>query len=853
MKYQVFLLFLTILFRVPGFAQDESDKDQFTEAGSYFLYEEFNEALPLYLKLKRTHPENYNLDYKIGRCYLFIPYQKNKAISYLEEAVNHISSKYRGKSLKEQFAPVDALFYLGRAYHINNELDKAIKTYTKFLEILDDNKYDSQLVQHYIESCHFAKKAMKNKKNVTFTNLGNQINNRFSQTNPVVSGDGNMLVYTSKLQFYDAVFFCTRHGDGWSNPRNIIPELKVDDKIYPTSLSFDGSELYLYKLDGYDGNIYVANYESGRWTEPVKLNGFINTRYWESHAAISKDGNTLYFSSNRPGGYGELDIYYSKRTTGNNWQEPVNIGNVINTDQNDDTPFITGDGQRLYFSSLGHRAMGGYDLFFSEKMPDGTWNQPVNMGHPLNTTDDELFFHPSDNGNTGYFSILRQDGYGLHDLYRVNMDVQREQPDILVKINLDQAFDEDLHARFLSGPGNEMVNNETIDAGANEISAELQPGAYKVIITGENVKTSETSFTVTNANENKVHELTLSLEGKRKKKLSSFLKKDEEKQIPTKVTTEIKTDTIEKTFPPANTQVSNILLVILNDLMEISSQKELDTALYSLKHDNPGIQSVDDIYNQLLFMTEDHGFTTADVDLTMERYLLSLMRYNEKEQIKSILQERVNLESGHQGAGTLLSDFNNLLYALARIILNHNIPLPAVEAAMNQLYSKISTIRGPLPSERTDLAVFEWLEKVFSNRNTFTSETKARVAAMSLFEKIFVSVYIQGLNEIAEGKIRLFFSNLDKRSINNMLHLKDQLVEGIKTNEATYNGLIRVMLQANKELNTIYSTERLDSLAIEQETRPKNTKSILLFVSGGIVLIFVILFTIRRKRKSSTK
>ena len=135
-----------------------------------------------------------------------------------------------------------------------------------------------------------------------------------------------------------------------------------------------------------------------------------------------KDGKTLYFTSNRAGGYGGLDIYKSERTRGGDWGPAMNLGPVINSKYNEDTPFITADGNTIYFSSMGHYNMGGYDIFYSTRLDNGQWSKPINAGYPLNTTHDDLFFTPVGDGAYAYYAKYNiDDTYGLMDIYKLEV------------------------------------------------------------------------------------------------------------------------------------------------------------------------------------------------------------------------------------------------------------------------------------------------------------------------------------------------------------------------------------------------------------------------------------------------
>jgi len=431
------LLYFCLAFQLQ--AQDKSNpKETFAEAESYFLFEEYAEALPLYVKLKETIPNNYNLDYKIGRCYLNLPYEREKSIDYLESAVKHISLLSKETTIKEERAPLDALFYLGDAYRINNQLEKAIQTYREFKERTTNKIFDFTLVDDEIKACQLAMIMEKRPIKVTSVNLGDIINTRFSETNPVVTPDENMIVFAAKLPFYQAMFYSKKENGKWSMPINMIPELGIDGDCFPTSISSNGSELYMYRSNEYLGDLYVTNYKDGKWTKIRKLNNNINTKYWESHACISSDGKTLYFTSNRTGGFGGLDIYKSTRFSiyTDEWGPAQNLGSVINSNYNEDTPFITSDGKRLYFSSFGHETMGGYDIFYSDLNDDGTWCKPVNIGYPINSTDDELFFNPIKDGSVAYMAKYDPKGFGRFDIFRYEIASDKLIQKYLIKGNI---------------------------------------------------------------------------------------------------------------------------------------------------------------------------------------------------------------------------------------------------------------------------------------------------------------------------------------------------------------------------------------------------------------------------------
>ncbi|HQK70672.1 MAG TPA: hypothetical protein PL101_06115 [Bacteroidales bacterium] len=423
---RVFLLFLLMGSILNLSAQIKGElKDNFYWGETFILYEEYKDALPLYQLLLKVNPRNSNYKYRIGQCLLNIPGRKHEAISYLEEAVKDINPKYKEGKFRETKAPFDAYYYLANAYRINNQLEKAIETYELFKKYCNTKVYDTTIVNMQIEACQNALELMKVPLYVKKANLGRPVNEQYPEMNPVVSDDETIMVFNRSEPFQEALYFSKKVNGRWSEPVNIIPYLGLgfEDKNYATSLSSDGRELYIYRAGAnYDGNIYVTRRrDDDTWTNLIRLNDNINTKYWESHAAITHDGKRLYFTSNRKGSYGGLDIYFSDRDSTGDWGVAKNIGPVINTKFNEESPFLGKDDKTLFFSSQGHFNIGGYDIFYSTLLDNGEWSVPLNVGYPLNTTDDDIFFHPVKEGYEAYYSLIEPDGVGSTDIYRIEI------------------------------------------------------------------------------------------------------------------------------------------------------------------------------------------------------------------------------------------------------------------------------------------------------------------------------------------------------------------------------------------------------------------------------------------------
>jgi hypothetical protein len=466
------------------------NKNDFYYAESRILFEDYKEALPTYQRLLKLYPENSNIKYRIGQCYINTPGEKEKAVTYLEDAVKNINPKYKEGKFNEKGAPYDALYYLANAYRVNNQLNKAIDTYRLFKNNLDSEVYDSNIVNLQIQSCLNAQELMNMQLYIKETNLGDMINEGRSEFNPVVSDNEDLMVFSRSEAFFDAIYYSTKTNGKWSGPVNMNELLKVDRDLFPTSISSDGRTLYLYSSADYDGIIYTSRIENGTWTPIVKLNENINTKYWESHATISHDNKKLYFTSNRKGGYEGLDIYVSERDSTGDWGQAKNLGPVINTPYNEESPFLSKDDKTLFFSSRGHFNMGGYDIFYSTLLPNGEWSVPLNVGFPLNSTDDDVFFKPLNEGYEGYFSKELPGGYGQQDIYRIEIFSDDHPRKFFIRGMVKVA---DLIANIYDSVKISAMNiknpNQTLIVYSNpktgEYEFELPQGNYQITYEGE--------------------------------------------------------------------------------------------------------------------------------------------------------------------------------------------------------------------------------------------------------------------------------------------------------------------------------------------------------------------------------
>lgn len=412
-------------------AQEDSEKirEYFYDGEFFLVEEEYEDALFAYKKVYNAGYQDYaSINYRIGVCLLNIPGRKEEATPYLEKAVDDVTERYREGVFRENQAPVDAWLYLGNAYRIRNELDKACNSYKKYQNLVEDEE-SKLFAQSQIDACQKAMEAMDNPGYMITQNMGEMINTKEDNFRPVVSSNEDVMVYMTGLKFYDALFYTERNEKEWNPPINITPQIQSDGDQYITDISPDAKMILLVKQDNFDSDIYYSHFENGMWTKSKPIEK-LNTKYYESHASITADGKMIFLASNRKDAVGGMDIYYSQQDESGEWTEYVNAGPVINTAFNEDHPFISDSGDTLVFASQGHGSMGGYDLFYSVRDAQGNWTEPVNFGYPFNTTDDDLFFAMGSSVNEGYRALLAEDGFGQQDIHKILVFDTREAYEI---------------------------------------------------------------------------------------------------------------------------------------------------------------------------------------------------------------------------------------------------------------------------------------------------------------------------------------------------------------------------------------------------------------------------------------
>lgn len=437
-------------------------RDNLLDGNDNYKDKYFIGALPFFFKAYSYNQNNAELNFKIGECYL---HTGNKT-----EALKFLQSSYK---LDSTYSPKIHL-ELGTAYQYVMDFDNAIKEYLIYAKII--GKIDENL-EKKIQECNTGKQLVLNPIKGKIHNL-EAVNSEYSEYSPMISADENMLIFTSRrentkggdvdpfdLEFYEDIYFSNKIDNIWTAPEPISGRLNTGKHDSNAGLSFDGKKLYIYRSNN-NGDLFESNLTDNSWSSPKPISEPINSKYTETSIAFSADGKTVYFVSNRPNGKGGKDIWTCKINEDNTFGKAINLGETINTKFDEDGVFIHPNGKTIFFSSKGHNTMGNYDIFKSNLDSTGQWTTPENIGYPINSTNDDIFFFLSANGKTGYFSSIKENGLGNKDIYYINFDetdVGKTDANLtLVKGRiLDAKTKEPLSAKI------EIVNNKTQTIDAN--------------------------------------------------------------------------------------------------------------------------------------------------------------------------------------------------------------------------------------------------------------------------------------------------------------------------------------------------------------------------------------------------
>jgi outer membrane protein OmpA-like peptidoglycan-associated protein len=385
-----------------------------------------------FIQASQYNPKNAKAFFMAGQS-IMLSLRKEQSLPYYKAAF----------ALDPKIDP-DILFHLGQAYHYAESFDSAIHLYNRYIRQLarsmDYGKVKKMNeVNRKIFECYNAKVMKEHPVNVTITHLNDKINSEFPDYAPGINADESYMIFTTRRpegntnakvatdhEYYEDIFFSAKVNGEWSPAKNLIGPLNTNFHNASVNLSADGKEMLLYN-DSNGGDLFASFLNTdGSWTEPKPLEG-INSPYIENSATITSDGKTIYFTSNRPDGYGGTDIYKCSKDSRGRWVNIENLGELVNTEMDEDAVFVSANGKHLYFSSNGHAGMGDLDIYRATyKEETMEWEKPINMGYPVNSVENDIYFVLTGTEGIAYFSSVRDESLGEEDIYK--LDITKWEP-----------------------------------------------------------------------------------------------------------------------------------------------------------------------------------------------------------------------------------------------------------------------------------------------------------------------------------------------------------------------------------------------------------------------------------------
>ena len=428
-KKIILISLISISVQSVSYSKDTPEQIKMVLAKQKLYAGQITTALNMYKEILIKNPQDVDVLYYIGYC-------------HFELKKYDLAEEFLAKALKiEKGIKPETYLILGKLNLLNENIDQALNYFSTFKNLSNSKEVEMEEVDVYIAHCNNAKKMMADKKNMKVENMGLAINSVYDDQTPCITADGSTLVFTTRRpqttdspkdvegdgKYFQDIYLSTYDtiAHKWLPSNDAPGNINTIAHDACTSISPDGKQLYLYKNDVDDsksrgGNIFVSKIISGKWKTPEVLDKPINSSYWEGGACISPDGKTIFFISERNGGFGRADIWMSKRINKKEWGKPINLGPEINSEFDEVGAFLSPDGKTLFFSSNGKGSMGSYDIFKSTLSGD-KWGKPVNLGFPINTVYKDGPLVISADSKIAYFASDRKGGIGESDIYSADI------------------------------------------------------------------------------------------------------------------------------------------------------------------------------------------------------------------------------------------------------------------------------------------------------------------------------------------------------------------------------------------------------------------------------------------------
>ncbi|MFW5762454.1 MAG: hypothetical protein ACOCXH_15885, partial [Cyclobacteriaceae bacterium] len=437
----MFLFLAGLFLNKISFAQNKEIENAIYRAEKLMRINNFEGALAEFTRAIELGDQSANTHYQTGFCYFNLPdlVSKIKGKKYFEKALQQMNEQ----------VPVDIYYYLGQLYHKNLEVDKAMEMFNIFKSKTTKGNPVGADIDQLIVTCRNAQTILRDyKSNIIVKNMGQPVNTPETEYNAVVSADETIMAFTrlhpderGSGDMVEEIFISNKgvKDTRWNSPVKVFFETRFN--VGTAGMTPDGETMLVF-IGGLNntGNLYSVKKTKNGWSSPITMGNHVNSNYLETTASITPDGKVIYFASNRPGGYGGLDIYKVEKDQSGNWGYAKNLGPEVNTARDEDAPFIHPDMKTLFFASEGHNSMGGKDIFKTQLIGN-KFTEPQNMGFPINTTTDDNYFTLTADGSKGYISSDRLGGEGGQDIY--SFDMPEDEANIPLTLIKGRILDEE--------------------------------------------------------------------------------------------------------------------------------------------------------------------------------------------------------------------------------------------------------------------------------------------------------------------------------------------------------------------------------------------------------------------------
>lgn len=468
------------------------------EADYHFDMDDYKNAEGKYLLLWAEDSLDEKVNFNLAVCKYKLKQMPQTVLKYLRKA--------------DKSNNAEVQYYEGKLFHLTHRFNEAIEHYLLYKKYPESKREVNDMeIDRLINISKRASEMMAHPHKAAIKNLGSSINTSYDEYVPLISSDEKTLFFTSRRpngvgnqvdahgKYYEDVYVSTYVNDAWQAPKNIGSPINTETHDACVAVSQDLQQMIIYRTspDGLSGDLYHSEYKENGWGEPEKFGVEINSEFREYSATFHVNNNIIYFSSDRPGGLGGKDIYRTMKLPNGKWSLPWNLGPNVNTEFDEDAPFLHIDGKTLYFSSKGHETMGEYDIFKTEITEDNQFTKAENLGFPINTVGDDIFFVLGADGRHGFYSSLNETeneaGYESEDIYQIDMRYNEGEVKVRKGVSLDISTSDPVAAKItvMNSETNTIEGVYTSSANSGRFIFVVNPYySYKIITDAKGYETS---------------------------------------------------------------------------------------------------------------------------------------------------------------------------------------------------------------------------------------------------------------------------------------------------------------------------------------------------------------------------